>query len=361
MHSECISIDAGQLILNVRRAKHPISEILDFACRENPKRGFLFVSKILGKHIPVKPSRMRAIYDELAEYVGPGDDTYVVGMAETATGLGAGVADSLSRRQKPPVYYQHTTRNKLTKPIWLELDEIHSHAVDQLLYEPLPEYLEGIKKSKRLVLVDDEISTGRTIKQLAEKLLSNLSHVREIVIVSLVSWLSEETTRILKNFPVSTRFISLVEGEFSFIPNPEFSTQLPPIVDRALAETQALTDVGRFGLLMPYQGPVPDLNVRNSLTVVGDGEHLYLPFLAAERAEANGLDVLFQSTTRSPIREGQAIKSKLSFSIDERPVKHFIYNLADDSAREVVVLLEDEGARPMHQLARQFPASLRID
>ena len=183
-----VNIEAGALHLSLTKGFDRIHGLLDFASRENQKRGYLFVSKVLGKHIPVKPSVMRALYNELAQLCGVADTTFVVGMAETATGLGAGLADSLSRLKKQgTVVYQHTTRHWIEADVWLRLDESHSHAVDHILYQPFDDCFEPIKAAKRLILVDDEISTGRTLLLLAEKLISELKGIEELVIVSIVS------------------------------------------------------------------------------------------------------------------------------------------------------------------------------
>ncbi len=191
MHTESVEIKNGTLDISVHNQKLPLNDLLDFASRENPKRGFLFVSKVLGKHIPVKPSVMRKTYDLLVSELLDDVPTFVVGMAETATGLGAGVADSLARKQKSDVYYQHTTRHECNKPVWFTLDESHSHAVDHILYEPDSRLIEQISSCERLVLVDDEISTGRTLGLLGTKLLNNLKKVKEVVVISLVNWLGE--------------------------------------------------------------------------------------------------------------------------------------------------------------------------
>ena len=43
-----------------------IEDYLGFGARANAKRAFLFVSKVLGKHHPVLPSRMLQIHEQLA-------------------------------------------------------------------------------------------------------------------------------------------------------------------------------------------------------------------------------------------------------------------------------------------------------
>ncbi|MDQ7017020.1 MAG: phosphoribosyltransferase domain-containing protein [Gammaproteobacteria bacterium] len=345
-----VTIAAGQLDISIHTSRRPLDELLTFASRENPKRGFLFISKILGKHWPVAPSAMRAAYDELAQLIQAGTNSYVVGMAETATGLGAGVADSLSRLQNAAVFYQHTTRCQTDHPLWLSLDEAHSHAVDHLFYQPHPALLADIQKSQRLILVDDEITTGRTLQRLAERLLPKLPEVKEVVIVALVSWLDEQARQQLSQFPVPVRFVTLLEGQFSFTPNPTYQAHLPADVDHDLSHVKGREDLGRFGLKMPYQGAVHPVAGDNPLTVIGDGEHLYLPFLIAEATEKQGRLVHFQSTTRSPIAHTDGISNKLSFAIDERPLRHYLYNFQHSSAGESLFVLEDENQRAQHGL-----------
>src|SRR6476661_6368122 len=73
-------------------------ELLGFAARANAKRGFLFLSKVLGKHWPVKPSAMIEIHDRLAATVPATEGPVVfIAMAETAIGLGQGVFEAWLR------------------------------------------------------------------------------------------------------------------------------------------------------------------------------------------------------------------------------------------------------------------------
>ncbi len=76
---------------NPRPGDVSLDDLFDIAERRNPKRAFLFVSKVLGRHIPVPPSVMRQAYRQLASQfpatlTGP---VLFIGMAETAVGLGA--------------------------------------------------------------------------------------------------------------------------------------------------------------------------------------------------------------------------------------------------------------------------------
>ncbi|MDQ2695795.1 MAG: phosphoribosyltransferase domain-containing protein, partial [Pseudomonadota bacterium] len=175
-----IAIRAGRLAIATRREDLPLEALLDFASRHNPKRGFLFVSRVLGKHIPCRPRRMREIYERLAQRLGdPAQPLLVVGMAETATGLGGGVADSLAGGNRE-VMYIHTTRHHLDLPRLLETDEAHSHAPEHILYRPRDELAGLFRAARTLVLVDDEISTGRTLARLAQRLARHLPRLQRI-------------------------------------------------------------------------------------------------------------------------------------------------------------------------------------
>ena len=108
-----IELQRGVLSLQPNDNSHwKWQDLLGFAERINPKRAFLFVSKVLGRHIPVSPSIMRHAFTDLAELV-PDDlpePVLVIGMAETAVGLGAGVHQVLQQRY-PEAIYVTTTRH----------------------------------------------------------------------------------------------------------------------------------------------------------------------------------------------------------------------------------------------------------
>ena len=146
-------------------AKISLDNIIGYGSRINKKRSFLFVSKILGKHIPVSPKKMRATYNNLAGLINPdiiNDDLLVIGLAETATGLGWGVFEALKAQSK---FYIHTTRVKLKTKQLIQFEESHSHSTEQYLYYP-----KTTKFNKtiidHIIIIDDEITTGNTIGNL---------------------------------------------------------------------------------------------------------------------------------------------------------------------------------------------------
>ena len=61
---------------------------------------------MLGKHYPVVPSRMEEVHRRLADKIQLDGPTVVIGLAETATGLGHGVFVELLRHHDVPMMYQ---------------------------------------------------------------------------------------------------------------------------------------------------------------------------------------------------------------------------------------------------------------
>lgn len=357
-----IDLRAGRLGITTRREDLPLEQLLDFASRQNPRRGFLFVSKVLGKHIPCCPARMRAVYDQLADQLvnlpGP---VVVIGMAETATGLGGGVADSLSKqRGRDDVLYMHTTRHHLDAPTLLSFDEDHSHAPDHILYAPRGERACLFGKAQSLVLVDDEISTGRTLGLLAKRISLHLPRLRQVVLTSIVNWLPvAQQTRLAATVGRELGFVELLAGEFTFVANPDFRPVLPHRVNARQPSRYAREDTGRTGLLLPAEDnrlPVGELPA-GPLALIGTGEFTYAPFLAAEALEQQGHDILFQSTTRSPILEGEAIGHKLTFCDEHgEDIVNYLYNLPTD--RQVIVAYEHPAMAAQHDFLQHVDATI---
>ncbi|MBT2774989.1 phosphoribosyltransferase domain-containing protein [Halomonas sp. ISL-60] len=338
-------IQAGRLTLTLTENGHRLDELIAFASRLNPRRGYLFVSRVLGKHIPVRPSKMDAIHAELAQAIQlRGNTAYVVGMAETAVGLGAGVARHLGKLHEHSVFH-HTTRFLVLDP-WLRIREAHSHADTMHMARLEGDALQAVKTTEDLVLVDDEISTGRTLAQLAHALMGQpeLSRVKRLHIVSIVSWLDEAArAELLSLLPsnIEINFVQLMAGTFSFAADPEYQATLPDNVDvdfcDALSAQSAplpLERQGLYGLLLgSYEALLEDeflsrnLQVNKPHVVYGMGEFLDTPFRVALALERSGMDVLFQSSTRSPIALGDEVANRLEHPAPGDSNKtHFLYN-----------------------------------
>ncbi|EIC21616.1 phosphoribosyltransferase domain-containing protein [Thiorhodovibrio frisius] len=350
-----IELDTGVLRLQVRKARFPLDDLCGFAARDNPKRGFLFVSKVLGKHWPVTPSRMREIHAHLARRLELGPGPWLcIAMAETATGLGQGVFEALlEHKPDADALFVHSTRYHL--PDWprLEFQEPHCHAPQQLLYEPFDPHLrERFRTARELILIDDEISTGSTFCNLAaayQRLNPNLERVHFVAITVFSGAESAPAWSRQLGLPVST--LSALEAELTFTPAASIATQLPPSAvgdNRRQPEQLANHSSGRLGvdtrLALPeadIQDLARDLAPGAKVLMLGTGEYMHLAYRIGLELEARGLETQVQATTRSPIRLGADIQRRLVFQDNYgEGIANYLYNV-DPAAFDRIILCHE--------------------
>ena len=357
------------------------SELIEIGLRRNPRRAQLLVSTVLGKHLAADPLVITGMGRLLGALVGrqlsgvdepvpaswiaaaratvSGDapaalldlldgvppvvtaDLLCFGFAETATSLGHLVADQLGSD------YLHSTRRRDGRvPVAAEFSEPHSHATGHLLRPDQPDLLTG---DGPVVLVDDELSTGRTALNVIEALHAVAPRSR-YVLAGLVDVRSEldDGNRVAVEHRLGCRIdvVSLVRGEI-VVPD--------GIVDRVAAELDSAEPVdGRpsrpDGLVTRFETPWPvdlptggrhgfrsadrpafDAAIRSTATAMADilgparrvlmlgtEELMYLPLrLALELSKDPLRRIVFQSTTRSPVhavdRPGYPIRRRIDF------------------------------------------------
>lgn len=343
-------LDRGTISVEVKRSLMPADEMFGFAERINPKRSFLFVSKVLGRHIPVRPSVMRRTFEMLARQI-PADipgPVLFIGMAETAVGLGAGVHDQYVRDTgRDDGVYICTTRYALGTPLLCEFQEEHSHATGHLIHEPLdPRLRDLVRSAKSLVLVDDEASTGKTFANLFAALPDDIrANIEDTVLVTLTDWSDGAASAKMAG---RVREASILSGSYTWTPR-ETDRPLPqvPAFDRP-ARRQVSPDITRDWARLGVNRHEARLHAsaaESGLTLVlGTGEHVWQPFLLAERLEKEGNEVFYSSVTRSPISEGHVIGRKFSFSDNYGgTVPNYLYNV-DPSAYDRIILCSETGA-----------------
>mgnify|MGYP000982449501 FL=1 len=213
-----VQLPTGVITVEVHESLMPLDELCGFAARRNPKRGFLFVSKVLGKHMPVRPSLMLSVHEKLARQIPvdlPGP-VVVIGMAETATCLGQGVFEAfkvLSGRED--LVFIHSTRYRVNRPAALEFLEEHSHAADHIMYMPEGERArELFEHARSLVLVDDEASTGKTFVNLTTAFKERIPSLAQVVTAVITDWRGPARTEAtLAAMPVPSRTIAVLKVE----------------------------------------------------------------------------------------------------------------------------------------------------
>lgn len=324
----------------------PLESLFDIAARKNPKRAFLFVSKVLGRHIPVSPAVMRESYETLAAKIPrdlPGPVLFI-GMAETAVGLAAGVFRAAREHIAEPVFLT-STRHPVQGELLCEFKEDHSHATDHLIYMPADAALRHRALNARtLVLVDDEATTGRTFLNLLQALRdAGLQGLSRVITVTLTDWSGEAVQR---HCPLPVESLSLVAGQWRWTPRPDAPVPVMPGVNVTAQGAVALCarqDWGRLGMddsSCRFAGDIM-AEAGERILVLGSGEFIWPPFLLAERLEQQGAEVRFGSLTRSPISEGLAIASSLAFSDNYGlGIPNFVYNVAQQNVDRVIVCVE---------------------
>lgn len=370
------------------------------ALRRNPRRAHLIVSSLLGKHVPVPAEVPLSAAAALGALVrGALDHTpYVLGFAETATALGHGVARvcSAGGGQAP---YAHTTRRPVPEGAHvLRFEEEHSHAVEQVLAIRDDTALRD--PGRALVLVDDELSSGRTAVN-AVRVLQQRWPRETYVLASLldVRTSAQRAANVAGVAELGAQLLSVALSQGSVqLPTdlaaraarlvadgaePAVPGRAPvPVVGWELSMTAPLT--GAYGWQAADESALraavgllaARLELPGTVLVLGDEEFLYAGQLLAQ---ALGPHVRTSSTTRSPAlvvdEPGYPLRTVLSFgATDDGDRAAFAYNVLPSAAAnrgpapgfDHVVLLLDRPVPPhvetglLWQLASAAGASVQV-
>ncbi|WP_409295674.1 phosphoribosyltransferase family protein [Peribacillus sp. SCS-26] len=402
-------LDNIKVDITVRENPFGISldTLFGMAARINKKRSFLFVSKVLGKHLPVDPAvplltgaALAARYAEkvyglthpyIQELIGgitgehsPNarllnyhielpEPALFIGFAETATALGHSVFDFCENAS-----FFHTTREQLLDAeSVITFEEEHSHATSHRCYVDAS----WLDNSRPVVLVDDEVTTGKTALNIIESIHAKFPR-SEYTVVSILDWRSEENRaryRALEDrLGITIHEVSLISGEIeafgsSFEGEQERSafegrpaaiktidmTGLEiPVSDFVSAEGLSapyLKDTGRFGMwdsvkfdasrwMEEAASFLAGKREGERTLCLGTGEFMFIPM---KLASLMGEGISYQSTTRSPIhpsgRLGYAISHAFSYTSPEHPdTTNYFYNIGPDMYDEVFLFLERE-------------------
>jgi orotate phosphoribosyltransferase len=376
-----------------------LEDFFTMAARINKKRSFLFVSKVLGKHLPINPNKglltaalLAARYaeaikgfdcpvrDRLVELFEQSEPTIeigafinervnpvIIGFAETATALGHAFFDCFENAE-----YFHTTREELTglAPI-ITFEEEHSHATSHRCYIPL----EMINNHREIILVDDEMTTGKTAINIIQSIHAQFPRT-EYTVVSILDWRSEANKQQFKQLErtlgITINIVSLLAGnvqvnEIAKLKDQKgkqnhFYEKKPSIEILSLADffesanvkdTPLIKETGRFGITSSVNQKISraasvlrEHRTGEKTLCLGTGEFMYIPMkLAAEM----GRNVYFQSTTRSPIyiqdSQGYGARHGINFPNPEnREVAHFVYNISPKQYDELFIFFEREVA-----------------
>ncbi len=332
----------------------------------NSKRSFILVNPLQAKHIPSLPSdalrMMSTLGEKLAEKYG--DTGLVIGFAETATAIGAVVAQHLCEG----CTYIHTTRENYSEVSeWIIFSEEHSHAVEQkLAADRLSEFL---RRTARIIIVDDEISTGKTVKNLIVRLRERFpeeTQGKPIIVGSVLNHIPERERKLLSGQGIE--FVSLIycseKDDYSAVSerymvhraeklNPSSSSDR----DYTIISTCKAFERTAFGVNAAfYKKDVTDICfdavkrlekqclLRGRILILGAEENIYPAIVLAGILELyEGCDVLCHGTTRSPIgissEEGYPVFSGYEISsFYSKNRRTFIYNI---KSYDMIIVVAD--------------------
>ncbi|WP_238420234.1 phosphoribosyltransferase family protein [Gordonia sp. 'Campus'] len=342
---------------------HTVRDLVRLGLRHNRRRAHLLVSTVLGKHIPTRPAVVRGAADDLGDAIvaAIGADAaahaLVFGFAETATGLGHCVAERISASR-----YLHSTRRNLPGvEVSGTFEEGHSHATTHLLQPSRSAFLDPATPDETLILVDDEISTGRTALGAIESIISTRPRTR-FVVASLVDMRTvaqrTECTEAATRLGVDVTYVALACGAITLPPTllddvwALESDELNPVAaQRGAVTTTTLDwpagtpDGGRHGVLRAESADFHSaagnaantvaalLDPRRPVVVIGHEELMYAPLCLAEHLERRGFSVGYQTTTRSPAQvhdaPGYPLRRGFRFTAPEADpgTPRFVYNV----------------------------------
>jgi len=365
-----VQLPTGELTLTVHDSQFALDSLLGFAARANAKRGFLFLSKVLGKHWPATPARMKQVHAGLAATVPEMDGPVVfIAMAETAIGLGQGVFEAwLAANPGKQALFVHTTRYQVDGAPLIEFEEAHSHAPRQFLHLPPDEQARALLLgATSLVLVDDEASTGNTFLNLTNACRQLNPAIARVHLAAITNFMGAAASAALSaRFGLPVTIGASLHGEYRFAPGQLETAAAPAQRFEAGADRGASGAFGRFGLHGALN--VPDALVTRlaaavqpgeRVLVLGTGEFMHAPLVLGAQLEARGLDVVVQSTTRSPILTWGAVSHALTFPDNYgEGVANFIYNVAPGQYDHVFICHETPPNAALRELARALDGRL---
>ena len=360
----------GELTLKVDEARFPLGWLIGFAARANAKRGFLFLSKVLGKHWPVTPRAMDMIHSDLAGQIPPSlpGPVVFIAMAETAIGLGQGVFEAWLRdNPERGALFLHSSRYRVGSVPYFEFEEAHSHAPRQFLH--LSDSAAALfAQARSLVLVDDEASTGNTFVNLAAVCRARNPQLERIHLAVITNFMGAAANAgLTPRFGLPTTVGATLSGHYSFAAGSGPAPVAAPAQRfEADAERGASAAFGRIGVERALAAPralaarlAHEIGDGESVLVLGTGEFMHPAFLLARELETLGKRALVQSTTRSPILAWGAVNHILRCPDNYgEGIANYLYNVAPGQYRHVFICHETPPCDALTHLAGQLNGRL---
>lgn len=331
--------------------QYSIDDLVRLAKRDNNNmRPYLYVNPIQGKHIPANPDNTMMMCQTLAKMVNmsyPSERLFVIGFAETATGIAAGVCHYLDN----VVFYQNTTREHKKRETYLYFTESHSHATEQMLRTTGVGHC--IESIDRIVFIDDEVTTGNTICKLANILKEKyvVSGIK-YSIVSILNSMTKDRIKQLMGEGIECVFLSALPFEYkkesimgiSYEKDRDTLSMADETIGIDYTEFDTKVNVRSAILFKDYEREndrfaceikrhISDEHCED-LLVLGTEECMYPAIRLGEALRRDGVAVAVKvhATTRSPIiassKEGYPLDHRYRIrSVYDKTRDTYVYNL----------------------------------
>lgn len=341
--TKTVELATGTLHLDVERGPR-IDDLCDFAARANPKRGFLIVSKVLGRHLPARPAQMRETMSRLADQLDPNLPGPIVflGMAETATALGQGVFKAyVEKTGREWAGYLQTSRQEMPGATTIaSFEEGHSHATTHMVQIASATMSFHVRNAASLVIVDDESSTGNTFLAAAKAMAAVMPNLQVIQTVCITDW---SGGRYLEEMPKPATAVSLLAGQMSWTKGANHEAPALPAGSNEAGIAPATAMNSRGGLMEEEKAErlFASAEAGERVLVLGDGEHSYEALRIAEEIETQGGIAAVQCITRSPALLGHAMRSVSMFDDSYGSgAPCFLYNILSHQPDRIIIAAE---------------------
>ncbi len=341
-----------------------IQEIAGFASRYNNKRHVLIASKLLGKYIPAKPSIVANAQQTLASFFHANDrKTLFLGFAESCSGFGEGVFKEVLKKSpflKDKAAYIHTTRqfDIKTHSVSVAFKEEHSHAVNQVVLTPKDNDVRDVFFSAdTVVLIEDEITTGKTMHNFLNEYLAKVNpNLKRVTILTLLDIRNvSRKVELAASFPhIQFMTHAMCASSLNFYKEKD-NDIFKPRNEYSATPLTISENTGRMGIKYNESDLSQDLeslrlqglDLSSPITVIGTSEFTNKAKEFGVYIEKMGVDVEMLSTTRAPLKVGNAIKTKMTFSDHYGDgIEHYLYNY--DTSRTPVFFYENEEQAHLH-------------
>lgn len=317
----------------------------------NKKRDFLFVNKAQAKHIPTRykdfVSLTEKLYHKIDNDFHPHGNILIIGFAETATALSADIMKQMhfdESHESDNIWYVQTTRCNIDHD-YISFSEEHSHATEQRLY------LDTSIKADTIIMIDDEITTGKTIINMVNKLKAFYPDAT-YTCASVLNWQNRENRQMFidNNITATALVTGCIKDNLEKI---DINAETPvDITDSSISNektnkspdiyTKILTGVTSHEYIEYFTDWMLNLesriNKEEKTLILGTEELMYPAIILSSYSE----NTVCQSTTRSPITinhdNNYAVTSGFQMHSNYGDYTTYLYDIIPDAYDKMIVV-----------------------